>query len=123
MWDQLRKDAKRKSSPVTTTYVDPKIIQEKYKSKEQDIIPSRGLDEIFEESEKIIKKDPIRKRKSGPVKTRQMTQEEREKYSKPLTDPMLDEFLKEKPDSWSNFIEEQNELDKEYKKERKELLK
>lgn len=132
MWEQLKdmasdkplkKADRRKSSPIITTRVDPSVIKEKYKIREPEAVPSRGLEQSFGEEDVVERREPVRKRKSGPTETRRMTEEEKIKYSRPLTDPSIDEFLKEKPVDWATFLEEQKELDKEYKAERKEMKK
>ena len=134
--EELRKlaDRKGKSSPVITTYVDPEEIREKYKVKTEMDLPERSMsgvsDELLSEIDDAIKDDPIkahkiRRHKSSPTITHHMTKEEKEKYSNPSlfgrkSDPLQGEFDIDKRIDFNNLLEEQKELDKEYKDEWKE---
>ena len=127
MWSQLKKEmekiARSKSSPVIVTRMSPEDIKKIYKHKEDIDLPSRSLDNIFEdilEDKPVKKDDSIKVRKTKHVEKRHMTPEEREKYSHPgqygrKHDPMEGEFDKDKFMDFATHLENQKELDKEYK--------
>ena len=115
--------AKRKSSPVSVSRMNPDEIRERYKPQDLPVFSDKPIE--FMEEEADLFPDAERKRRSGRTETRMMNREEREKYSNPSlygrqVDPSLslDEFLKDKPADWATFLEDKKEMEADYKKER-----